>query len=238
MDSQHRLQIDTYESWPVLPYDLGHPDPTDAASTGLGPVVDMYSDTSTVLTYGDFVPFDPDKMEKFLIDVVESNHERSTPSSSAVFHGRMDPSGTLTPIAKRGPKTASDRGSPLPDMMMDISGERRRAQNRAAQRAHRERQKRYVAQLEKRFFALQANYNHLDEKYKAVQREYEALISFVQSQQTPVDSPLLRTSAEPVLAFSSPDLQPLSEFSLCEQELDRVLAFRVDETPSPKLRGP
>jgi hypothetical protein len=78
----------------------------------------------------------------------------------------------------------------------------------------------------------------LDEKYKAVQKEYEALISFVRSQQTPADSPLLRTSSEPILAFSSADLQPFSEFSLCEQELDRVLAFRVDETPSPKLQDP
>jgi hypothetical protein len=57
---------------------------------------------------------------------VDPNYERSTPSSFAAFHRSMDPSGTLTPIAKRGTKAASDHGSPLPDMMMDISGEVRR----------------------------------------------------------------------------------------------------------------
>src|ERR1700742_1856137 len=91
--------------------------------------------------------------------------------------------------------------------------QRRRAQNRAAQRAHRERQKRYVAQLEKRFFALQANYNQLDEKYKSVQKEYESLITFVRSQQTPTDSPLLQTNVELVQSLPSlpsPELRPLN----------------------------
>jgi hypothetical protein len=74
MDSQHRLQIDTYKSWPVLPYDLGHADPSDTAGTAFGTVLGMHSDTSSVLTYGDLEPFDPDKMEKFLMDVVISLH--------------------------------------------------------------------------------------------------------------------------------------------------------------------
>ncbi|EXJ62428.1 hypothetical protein A1O7_02863 [Cladophialophora yegresii CBS 114405] len=234
MDCQNRLHIEAYDSWSLLPCGIGHSHIRGDVSTGLSHIHDTRSDTPNLLRYEDLELSDPDKMESFMMAVVGSHHEKSITTSLAACHDSIHPTVTRPPLAKRGRvKAASDHGSPLPDMMMDISGERRRAQNRAAQRAHRDRQKRYVAQLEKRFFALQASYNHLNEKYKTVQKEYEALISFVRSQQIPTDSPFLRTSAEPTLTFSSPDLEPLSEFSKCEQELDRVLAFRDDKSPSP-----
>src|ERR1700761_3664484 len=116
--------------------------------------------------------------------------------------------------------------------------QRRRAQNRAAQRAHRERQKRYVSQLEKRFFALQANYHQLDEKYQEVQKKYASLTRDLQPQPTPLDTPVLETATDPALNFPSTDLHSLTEFSMCEQELDRVLAFRIERRTSPNQQGP
>ncbi|OCT50493.1 hypothetical protein CLCR_07180 [Cladophialophora carrionii] len=215
-------EIETYGSWPVIPCELDHNHLSGNADPVLDRTNDPHSGTSNRLTYGDLELLDPDTMETILMGVFESHHEKSKSTSLAACPDSMNTTVTRPPLAKIGVKALSDHGPPLPEMVVDISGERRRAQNRAAQRAHRDRQKRYVAQLEKRFFALQANYTHLDERYQTVQKEYEALVSFVRSQPTPTESPLLRTVAEPSLTFSFPDLQPLSEFSLCVQELDRI----------------
>jgi hypothetical protein len=103
--------------------------------------------------------------------------------------------------------------------------QRRRAQNRVAQRAHRERQKSYVVKLEKRFFELQENYSQLDEKYKLVQQQYEAMLSLMHQ----TDSPLLKTSSASSPVLDSLELKSLNEFSLCERALDRVLAFKEDK---------
>ncbi|ETI23710.1 hypothetical protein G647_05515 [Cladophialophora carrionii CBS 160.54] len=227
MDCHNPLQIETYDSWPVFPCELDHNHLSGNADPVLGRINDPRSGTSNRLTYEDLGLFDPDTMETILMGVVESHHEKSNPTSLAACPDSMNTTVTRPPLAKIGIKAPSDHGPPLPEMVGDISGERRRAQNRAAQRAHRDRQKRYVAQLEKRFFALQANYIHLDERYKTVQKEYEALVSFVRSQPTPTESPLLGTVAEPTLTFSFPDLQRRSEFSLCEQELDRVAGTSI-----------
>jgi phage shock protein A len=107
--------------------------------------------------------------------------------------------------------------------------QRRRAQNRVAQRAHRERQKSYVAKLEKRFFELQTNYTQLDEKFRLVQQQYEAMLSTRQAQHAVVDSPLLKTSSSSSPVLDTIELKSLNEFSLCEQALDRVLAFKEDK---------
>ncbi|KAJ9603334.1 hypothetical protein H2200_012112 [Cladophialophora chaetospira] len=236
MDSGTPLEINTRSSWRAPSYDMQNATIiglTHDGITGFGDVNHMSSDDSRLTPYDDFELFESNEMKTFLMDLPKANHGRSSSTRLSTFGG---PHSSSTPprLAKRETAASSGIDSPSPEMYIDISGERRRAQNRTAQRAHRERQKRYVSQLEKRFFALQASYHQLDEKYKTVQRQYESLASLVHSQQTLMDSPMLQDVTEVVLGFSSAEVPPFNEFSWCEQELDRILACRADETPSPE----
>lgn len=138
----------------------------------------------------------------------------------------------------------SESNSPVPEVLLSIPGEvcrvgfevecwliscpqRRRAQNRVAQRAHRERQKRYIAELESKFIALQANFTELDKKCQLLQRDNEFLISLMDSQQIPTVFSSLPRCTEPFFAYSSGDLEVGNRLSLCGQ----------DFVWAPKLEG-
>jgi hypothetical protein len=88
-----------------------------------------------------------------------------------------------------------------------------------------------VAQLEKRFFTLQANYNQLEETYNMVRKEYKSLLDLLKTHPTPSNTPPQR-SLEPVLTLAAKSSHGVNEFSLCEQELDRVLAFKSEDEPA------
>ncbi|EXJ66205.1 uncharacterized protein A1O5_10821 [Cladophialophora psammophila CBS 110553] len=241
LDTQDLFEIGPYDTWAAFTYDWDQPLAADLPSQPShepGHVDRLRVRSSKPLLDEDCDLFDPEVMDKFLIDVVESNNCRSNYASSALSCGILETEGTPPPNTERQAKAISNTSSPMTEVVIDIPGERRRAQNRAAQRAHRERQKRYVAQLEKRFFALQANYNHLDEKYKRVEKEYQSLIRMLFSRQPPTTSPVSQASTDSFLSTCSHDSLLANELLLCEHQHDQVLALEMDETLPSNLGVP
>ncbi|OQV09692.1 hypothetical protein CLAIMM_13785 [Cladophialophora immunda] len=242
MDSQGVFEIGPYDTWAGLPYDWEHATAVngpDQRSSHSGHAKRLSVRSSQSLLDEDYDLFDSEVMDKFLFDVAESNNSRSNHASSSSFCGMLEAEGTSPPATEKPTKAGSDGSSPLTEVVIDIPGERRRAQNRAAQRAHRERQKRYVAQLEKRFFTLQANYNHLDEKYKKVEREHQCLIRMLSARQTPNTSPDSQASVDSYLSIcNNGDPLVTNEFLLCEQEPEPALAVGINQMLSTKSGVP
>ncbi|OAP61357.1 hypothetical protein AYL99_03560 [Fonsecaea erecta] len=238
MESQGLFEPVTLDTWAGLPYDWNHTTAdhlprqrgSDSGHAKRLPVRASLDE--------DYDLFDTEVMDRLLFDVTESDTSRSHSASSVSFCGLLEAEGSSPPANEKRTKNASDGNSPITEVVIDIPGERRRAQNRAAQRAHRERQKRYVAQLEKRFFTLQANYNHLDEKYKRVEREHQSLIQMLSARQTPTTSPTPQASADSFLSICNNDPLVVNEFLLCEQEAEHALDLGMNEMLSTKLGVP
>ncbi|KIX96725.1 uncharacterized protein Z520_07444 [Fonsecaea multimorphosa CBS 102226] len=243
MDSQSLFENVPFDTCAGFPFDWDHTTAVNLPgqrTSGLGHAKRLPERKSQSSLDEDYDLFESEVMDKFFFDVTESNPSRNnyTTSSSAAFCGLLEAEGTSPPANEKRIKAVPDGSSPVPEVVIDIPGERRRAQNRAAQRAHRERQKRYVAQLEKRFFALQANYNHLDEKYKKVEREHQSLIQMLSSRQTPTPSPASQASVDSYLSICIDDPLVPNEFLLHEQEPAQALALGIDGMFSTKLGVP
>lgn len=144
----------------------------------------------------------------------------------------------------------SESNSPMPQVILSIPGEvcsgsieldcwlmycpqRRRAQNRVAQRAHRERQKRYIADLESKFITLQSDFKELDKKYRLIQRDNEFLTSLLGSQQMPMAFSSLPRCTGPISSHPSGDLESGSQPPFCDE--DFVFATKLEEIPQVQL---
>ncbi|KAH0846221.1 hypothetical protein FOPE_12324 [Fonsecaea pedrosoi] len=243
MNSQGLFETSPYHTWTGPPFEWDHtpavhlPNPQSSDS---GHAKRLASRSGQSLLDENYDLFDTEVVDKFLFNVVycpSSVDSKDDYTSSVSFCGMLEAEGTSPPATGARTKVISDTSSPMTEVVIDIPGERRRAQNRAAQRAHRERQKRYVAQLEKRFFALQANYNHLDEKYKKVEREHQSLMRML-SRQIPATPPVAQANMDSFLSVSSNDPLAVNEFLLCDQEPEQTMAEGIDGVFSKGLGVP